>query len=209
MFAARKLWFFVCAGVFLIFLFLPWTQNIRAKGTVTTLYQDQRPQQVNTIIGGRIMKWHIKEGDYVKAGDTLVQLTEVKADYLDPNLLQRTQQQLAGKQQSVEYYKSKVGVADQQVGRAEVGAVRRERAAVGGEPALEGPQEAIQLAANRAVQAACDGFGARGLVFASICAELLASQVDGEPLPLERDLVRAIAPTRFRQSVKRPDRSDM
>ena len=111
-----KLWFFVCAGVFLIFLFLPWTQNIRSKGTVTTLYQDQRPQQVNTIIGGRIMKWHIKEGDYVKAGDTLVQLTEVKADYLDPNLLQRTQQQLAGKQQSVEYYKSKVGVADQQIG---------------------------------------------------------------------------------------------
>ena len=111
-----KLWFFVCAGIFLIFLFLPWTQNIRAKGTVTTLYQDQRPQQVNTIIGGRIMKWHIKEGDYVKAGDTLIQLTEIKVDYLDPNLLQRTQEQLAGKQQSVEYYKSKVGVADQQIG---------------------------------------------------------------------------------------------
>lgn len=111
-----KLWFFICGLVFIIFLFLPWTQNIRAKGTVTTLYQDQRPQQVNTIIGGRVMKWHIKEGDYVKAGDTLIQLTEVKVDYLDPNLLQRTKEQLAGKQQSVEYYKSKVGVADQQIG---------------------------------------------------------------------------------------------
>lgn len=111
-----RLWFFVCAGVFIIFLFLPWTQNIRAKGTVTTLYQDQRPQQVNTIIGGRVMKWYIKEGDYVKAGDTLVQLTEVKTDYLDPNLLQRTQEQLAGKQQSVEYYKSKVDVTQQQIG---------------------------------------------------------------------------------------------
>ena len=111
-----KLWFFICGLVFIIFLFLPWTQNIRAKGTVTTLYQDQRPQQVNAVIGGRVMKWHIKEGDYVKAGDTLVQLTEVKVDYLDPNLLQRTQEQLAGKQQSVEYYKSKVGVADQQIG---------------------------------------------------------------------------------------------
>jgi multidrug efflux pump subunit AcrA (membrane-fusion protein) len=111
-----KFWFFICGFVFIIFLFLPWTQNIRAKGTVTTLYQDQRPQQVNTIIGGRVMKWHIKEGDYVKAGDTLIQLTEVKVDYLDPNLLQRTQEQLAGKQQSVEYYKSKVGVADQQIG---------------------------------------------------------------------------------------------
>jgi multidrug efflux pump subunit AcrA (membrane-fusion protein) len=116
-----KLWFFICAGVFIIFLFLPWTQNIRAKGTVTTLYQDQRPQQVNTIIGGRVMKWHIKEGDYVKAGDTLVQLTEVKADYLDPNLLQRTQEQLAGKQQSVEYYKNKVGVGDQQINAINIG----------------------------------------------------------------------------------------
>jgi len=110
-----KLWFFICIGVFFVFLFLPWTQNIRANGTVTTLYQDQRPQQVNTIIGGRVMKWHVKEGDYVKAGDTLVQLTEVKTDYLDPNLLQRTKEQLAGKELSVEYYKSKVDVADQQI----------------------------------------------------------------------------------------------
>ncbi len=116
-----KLWFFICVMVFVIFLFLPWTQNIRAKGTVTTLYQHQRPQQVNTIIGGRVMKWHIKEGDYVKAGDTLVQLTEVKTDYLDPDLLQRTKEQLAGKQLSVEYYKSKVGVTDQQIGAINTG----------------------------------------------------------------------------------------
>lgn len=116
-----KLWFYLCVGVFIIFLFLPWTQNIRATGSVTTLYQEQRPQQVNTIIGGRIMKWHIKEGDYVKAGDTLVQLTEVKTDYLDPNLLQRTQEQLAGKQLSVEYYKSKVDVTGQQINAINTG----------------------------------------------------------------------------------------
>jgi tRNA 5-methylaminomethyl-2-thiouridine biosynthesis bifunctional protein len=45
-----------------------------------------------------------------------------------------------------------------------------------------------------------DGFGARGLVFASICAELLASQIGGEPLPLENDLVAALAPARFSKS---------
>ena len=111
-----KLWFFICVFIFIIFLFLPWTQNIRAKGTVTTLYQDQRPQQVNTIIGGKVLKWHVKEGDYVNTGDTLLQLTEVKTDYLDPNLMQRTKEQLAGKELSVEYYKSKVGVANQQIG---------------------------------------------------------------------------------------------
>ena len=85
-----KLWFFICVFIFIIFLFLPWTQNIRAKGTVTILYQDQRPQQVNTIIGGKVLKWHVKEGDYVNTGDTLLQLTEVKTDYLDPELMQRT-----------------------------------------------------------------------------------------------------------------------
>jgi multidrug efflux pump subunit AcrA (membrane-fusion protein) len=111
-----RLWFFICAGVFIIFLFLPWTQNIRSKGTVTTLFQDQRPQEVNTIIGGRIIKWYIKEGDYVQAGDTLIQLAETKVDYLDPALLDRTREQLAGKQLSVEYYKNKVGVANQQIG---------------------------------------------------------------------------------------------
>lgn len=42
-----------------------------------------------------------------------------------------------------------------------------------------------------------DGFGARGLVFASICAELLACQICGEPLPLEADLVAALNPIRF------------
>ncbi|MEX0636675.1 MAG: biotin attachment protein, partial [Ferruginibacter sp.] len=36
------------------FLFLPWTQNIRSKGNVTTLRQDQRPQEINTIIPGKV-----------------------------------------------------------------------------------------------------------------------------------------------------------
>lgn len=116
-----KRWFFVCMTVFVVFLFLPWTQNIRSTGTVTTLYQDQRPQQVNTIIGGRVMTWHIKEGDYVMAGDTLVQLTEVNTDYLDPELVKRTKEQLSGKQLSLEYYQSKVDVTSQQISAINAG----------------------------------------------------------------------------------------
>ncbi|WIM06558.1 MAG: FAD-dependent 5-carboxymethylaminomethyl-2-thiouridine(34) oxidoreductase MnmC [Candidatus Nitricoxidivorans perseverans] len=42
-----------------------------------------------------------------------------------------------------------------------------------------------------------NGFGARGLVFASLCAELLAARIAGEPLPLEADLVAALDPARF------------
>ncbi|WP_334186862.1 bifunctional tRNA (5-methylaminomethyl-2-thiouridine)(34)-methyltransferase MnmD/FAD-dependent 5-carboxymethylaminomethyl-2-thiouridine(34) oxidoreductase MnmC [Noviherbaspirillum sp.] len=41
------------------------------------------------------------------------------------------------------------------------------------------------------------GYGSRGLVWAPFCAELLAAQLNGEPLPAERDLVQALDPARF------------
>jgi tRNA 5-methylaminomethyl-2-thiouridine biosynthesis bifunctional protein len=41
------------------------------------------------------------------------------------------------------------------------------------------------------------GFGARGLVWAALAAELLACEISGEPLPLPRDLLAALDPARF------------
>ena len=106
----------VATFVFLILvLFLPWTQNIRARGNVTTLRQEQRPQELNTIIPGRIVKWYVKEGDHVQAGDTIIQLAEIKDDYLDPELLQRTEEQLSAKETSVTFYKNKVAASQAQV----------------------------------------------------------------------------------------------
>ncbi len=40
------------------------------------------------------------------------------------------------------------------------------------------------------------GLGSRGLAYAPLAAELLASRLEGEPLPLERDLVAALDPAR-------------
>lgn len=107
-------WLLGVVIVLVIVLFLPWTQNIRAKGTVTTLRQEQRPQEVNSVIAGRVEKWFVKEGDFVQAGDTLLQLGEVKVDYFDPELLQRTDEQIKAKRQSIEGYKGKAGTAEVQ-----------------------------------------------------------------------------------------------
>ncbi|MDT3736047.1 MAG: bifunctional tRNA (5-methylaminomethyl-2-thiouridine)(34)-methyltransferase MnmD/FAD-dependent 5-carboxymethylaminomethyl-2-thiouridine(34) oxidoreductase MnmC [Denitratisoma sp.] len=38
------------------------------------------------------------------------------------------------------------------------------------------------------------GLGSRGLVYAPLCAELLVSGIEGEPLPVERDLAAGLAP---------------
>ena len=118
-----RYWLLGIVGVLALFLFIPWTQNIRTTGAITTLRQEQRPQQLNTIIPGKVASWHVKEGDYVQKGDTIMKLSEIKDDYLDPNLLGRTQEQLQAKAASVEGYKSKAGTADLQISALEQGRV--------------------------------------------------------------------------------------
>lgn len=44
---------------------------------------------------------------------------------------------------------------------------------------------------------AMSGFGARGLVWSALVAELLASQLNGDPLPIERELADAMDPARY------------
>ena len=110
-----KKWVIGSLIILLIILFLPWTQNIRASGSVTTLQQDQRPQEVNSIIAGSVVKWYVREGDFVKEGDTLLKLGEVKTDYFDPQLLNRTQEQVVAKQKSILNYNNKAATAQTQV----------------------------------------------------------------------------------------------
>lgn len=116
----RFLGAFAIIGI--IVLFLPWTQNISGRGNVTSLTPEQRPQTVQSPIPGSIQEWFVREGDFVKKGDTIMKIAEVKSEYFDPNLVQRTEKQKEAKQFSVESYGGKVEA--QQV---RIGALTRER----------------------------------------------------------------------------------
>ncbi len=96
-------------------LFLPWTQNISGSGSVTTLKPNQRPQTIQTVISGRIEKWFVQEGDYVKKGDTILFISEIKEEYLDPNLVKNTKNQVDAKKLSGKSYQSKVGSLSEQI----------------------------------------------------------------------------------------------
>jgi membrane fusion protein, adhesin transport system len=98
-----------------IFLFIPWTQNIQGGGLVTTLRPDQRPQTIHSIIAGRIEKWHVKEGDFVNMGDTILFISEIKDAYFDPNLLDRISDQIKAKEMSALSYGSKVQALNNQI----------------------------------------------------------------------------------------------
>lgn len=101
--------------VLLILVFLPWTQNIRSKGYITTLQPDQRPQTINSVIAGKIEKWFVKEGDFVNKGDTILFISEVKDEYFDPELLSRTEDQIKSKELSVRSYMDKINSLDTQI----------------------------------------------------------------------------------------------
>ena len=109
-----KLWIAIILVALIALLFLPWTQNINANGNITAIKQEQRPQEINTVLPGKIVKWFVKEGDYVKTGDTILQLGEIKVDYFDPQLLERTQNQINAKKNSANAYESKAAAAQAQ-----------------------------------------------------------------------------------------------
>lgn len=98
-----------------IILFFPWTQNISGRGYLTTLTPDQRPQTIQSPIPGRIEKWYVREGDFVEKGDTILHISEVKSEYFDPDLVERTGQQIKAKSMSVTSYQEKVKALNQQI----------------------------------------------------------------------------------------------
>lgn len=109
------LWLELIFGIFILFLFLPWTQNIRGSGRVIALNPADRPQEVPTVIGGAIAAWHVQEGEYVEAGDTLIQLREVKDKYMDPDLIPRLEQQLKAKEEAIVAYSEKIQALSRQI----------------------------------------------------------------------------------------------
>lgn len=99
----------------LIILFLPWTQNITGNGIVTTLRLDQRPQDIQSQIPGRIEEWFVREGDLVQKGDTILRISEIKSEYFDDRLIERTNMQINAKTSSVNAYQFKVEALNRQI----------------------------------------------------------------------------------------------
>jgi len=113
----RAIWLWLSSIVvaLVVILFLPWQQNVQGKGKVTALDPQSRPQSIPSRIDGRIDRWLVAEGTFVKAGTTIVEISEVKDEYLDPQLLARTTEQLTAKEQANRDKGRKAEALDQQI----------------------------------------------------------------------------------------------
>ena len=84
---ALGLMVFALALVPILFL-MPWTQTVHGSGQAVAFNPVQRPQTIVSPIEGRVLKWHVVEGDRVEAGQLLVDLVDN-----DPQKLERLREQ--------------------------------------------------------------------------------------------------------------------
>lgn len=120
----RRIMLWLCF-VLVLCMFLPWTQNIGSEGYLTTLCPEQRPQSIHSVIDGQIVRWYIREGQKVQKGDTIAQLREVKPEYFDPNLIERTENIANAKTQSIGAYAQKATALRQQSAAISDGLVQK------------------------------------------------------------------------------------
>ncbi len=114
-------WMLFLLVVILVVMFLPWQQNINGEGTISALTPKDRPQTIQNAIAGRIERWVAKDGDYVKRGDTLLVISDIKDEYFDPRLGQRLSEQLNAKQGSLSATNTKIRALNDQLTALETG----------------------------------------------------------------------------------------
>jgi len=71
-----------------ILIFTPWQQTSRGFGYVIAVDPNNRAQNINATVSGRIDKWFVRDGQYVKMGEKLVEIIDT-----DPLILQRIKNQ--------------------------------------------------------------------------------------------------------------------
>jgi len=68
----------------LFMVFVPWQQTSAGAGSVTALNPNDRLQEINALVSGRIQEWYVRDGMHVTVGDPIVRVVDN-----DPQLLER------------------------------------------------------------------------------------------------------------------------
>lgn len=90
----------VVAAVLFLY-FTPWVQTTSGPGVVTALNPNDRLQEINALVPGRIDQWYVRDGSAVEAGDPIVRIVDN-----DPLLLERLQAERAQTVAKIEAAKS-------------------------------------------------------------------------------------------------------
>ena len=72
--------FFLFMAIF--FIAIPWQQTADGAGKVMAYLPQDRVQNIHATVTGRIKKWFVKEGTFVKQGDPIMEMIDIDPNYL-------------------------------------------------------------------------------------------------------------------------------
>lgn len=105
------LWVLVGGGILKI-LFLPWQQTITGTGKVIAYSPNERSQEINATLDGKISFWHVMEGSKIKKGELIVELEDN-----DPELLGRLELEVKAIKKRLDATKHAIETAKKNVNR--------------------------------------------------------------------------------------------
>ncbi|MEM1051387.1 MAG: HlyD family efflux transporter periplasmic adaptor subunit [Pseudomonadota bacterium] len=81
-------------GIVITALFLinvPWVQTTAGRGVVTTLNPNERQQEINALVAGRIDEWFVVDGSRVERGDPIARIADIDRNLVDRLRAERAQ----------------------------------------------------------------------------------------------------------------------
>ncbi|HNM52038.1 MAG TPA: biotin/lipoyl-binding protein, partial [Candidatus Obscuribacter sp.] len=83
----------ILIGIVLMLAYVPWQQTISGTGKIMILCPMERPQNIEALIPARLKQWHVRDGETVKKGQLVAELTDIDSKFLDPNQVSRIEGQ--------------------------------------------------------------------------------------------------------------------
>ena len=68
---------------------VPWQQSISGLGKIIIFSPMQRPQNIESQIPARLKHWYVRDGQIVKQGELIAELSDLDPKFLDPNQAER------------------------------------------------------------------------------------------------------------------------
>ncbi len=86
---------------------VPWVQTASGFGTVTALNPNDRLQEINALVSGRIQEWYVQDGSRVQVGDPIVRIIDN-----DPRLVERLEAERSQVQAKLEADRTAAEIAE-------------------------------------------------------------------------------------------------
>lgn len=69
--------------MFVFLIAIPWQQTADGQGKVIAYNPQDRVQNIHATVGGRIKKWFVREGTFVKKDEAILEITDIDPNYLE------------------------------------------------------------------------------------------------------------------------------